>query len=95
MGYANRKLSARYPTDLGAWQALKKHYRESMRSRDLGSLFSRDKERAGKFTLTAGDLTLDYSKNHVTAATRKLLTRLAREAQVPAAIPDQVASRRR
>ena len=86
MDYAHRKLSARYPTDLGAWQALKKHYRESMRSTDLGSLFSRDKERARKFTLTAGDLTLDYSKNHVSATTRKLLVRLAREAQVPEAI---------
>jgi glucose-6-phosphate isomerase len=84
--YKHRKLSARYPTDLGAWQALKKHYRESMRSKDLGSLFSRDKERAARFTLTAGDLTLDYSKNHVNATTRKLLTRLAREAQVPEAI---------
>jgi hypothetical protein len=84
--YTHRKLSARYPTDLGAWQALKKHYRESMRSRDLGSLFSRDKDRAARFTLTAGDLTLDYSKNHVTATTRKLLARLAKEAQVPEAI---------
>ena len=86
MDFPHRKLSARYPTDLGAWQALKKHYRESMRTKELGSLFARDKERAVKFTLTAGNLTLDYSKNHVNATTRKLLVRLAREAQVPAAI---------
>jgi glucose-6-phosphate isomerase len=86
VGYSHRKLSARYPTDLAAWQALKKHYRESMRSKSVKSLFSRDKERARKFTLTAGDLTLDYSKNHLNATTRKLLVRLAREAEVPAAI---------
>ena len=36
--------------------------------------------------MTAGDLTLDYSKNHVNATTRKLLIRLAKEAQVPEAI---------
>jgi glucose-6-phosphate isomerase len=84
--YAHRKLSARYPTDLGAWQKLKNHYRESMRSKELGSLFARDKERAARFTLTAGDLTLDYSKNHVSATTCKLLVRLAKEAHLPAAI---------
>jgi len=84
--YAHRKLSARYPTDLAAWKVLKRYYRDSMRTSNLKSLFSRDRERARKFTLTAGDLTLDYSKNHVNATTRKLLVRLAKEAQVPAAI---------
>ncbi len=92
--YTDRKLSARYPTDLGAWQALKAHYRDSMRAKSLEALFSRDKERAGRFTLTAGDLTLDYSKNHVNATTRKLLVRLAREAQVPAAIEAMFAGER-
>ena len=86
MDYAHRKLSARYPTDLAAWKALQRHYRDSMRKKTLGALFSRDKGRAGRFTLTAGDLVLDYSKTHVGAMTRKLLVRLAREAQVPAAI---------
>ena len=76
MDYARRKLSARYPTDLGAWQALKTHYRDSMRTKSLQALFSRDRGRARRFTLTAGDLTLDYSKSHVNATTRKLLVRL-------------------
>jgi glucose-6-phosphate isomerase len=84
--YTHRKLSARYPTDLAAWKALQQHYRESMCKKTLGALFSRYKGRAGKFTLTAGDLLLDYSKNHLSATTRKLLVRLAKEAQVPAAI---------
>ena len=26
--YTDRKLTARYPTDLAAWKALSKHYRE-------------------------------------------------------------------
>jgi glucose-6-phosphate isomerase len=84
--YTHRKLSARYPTDLGAWRALTTHYRDSMRAKSLKALFSRDRERAIRFTLTAGNLTLDYSKNHVNATTQKLLVRLAKEAQVPEAI---------
>jgi len=92
--YVHRKLSARYPTDLGAWQALKMHYRDSMRAKSLKALFSRDRERATRFTLTAGDLTLDYSKNHVNATTRKLLAKLAKEAQVAAAIEAMFAGER-
>ncbi len=84
--YTNRKLTARYPTDLGAWVALKQHHKEDMRKKALGELFARDAGRAQRFTVTAGDLTLDYSKNHLNTTTRKLLARLAREANVPAAI---------
>ena len=84
--YTDRKLSARYPTDLKAWQALKAHYRESMRAASLKALFARDKGRAEGYSLQANDLLLDYSKNHVNATTRKLLIRLAKEAAVPAAI---------
>ena len=86
MEYTHRKLSTRYPTDLPAWKALKTHYSDTMRRKALRDLFARDKQRAGKFTLDAGDLSLDYSKTHVNATTRKLLVKLAREAQVPAAI---------
>ena len=84
--YTQRKLSARYPTDLPAWQALKIHYRDSMSSRTLRELFARDKKRAERFSLQACNLFLDYSKNHLNNTTRKLLCRLAKEAQVPAAI---------
>ena len=58
--YTTRKLSARYPTDLKAWQALKAHYAD-MRGKTLAELFSRDKKRADNFMLEAGKLTLDYS----------------------------------
>jgi glucose-6-phosphate isomerase len=83
--YTTRKLSTRYPTDLGAWQALKKHHAE-MRSRSLKDLFARDKKRVERLTCEAGNLVLDYSKNHVNATTARLLERLAKEADVPAAI---------
>ncbi len=84
--YTDRKLSARYPTDLPAWKKLAEHYRDDMRETHLRELFARDKKRASKFELRSGDLLLDYSKNHLTAATRKMLTQLARQADVPAAI---------
>lgn len=84
--YTDRKLSARYPTDLSAWQALKKHHRDFMRDKSLRELFARDKERPAKFSIEAGGLLLDYSKNHVNNTTHKLLNRLAKQADVPAAI---------
>ena len=86
MTYAERKLSARHPTDLGAWKQLRAHYTDTMRRRTLGELFARDKQRAQRFTLSAGDLTFDFSKNHVNATTKKQLVRLAKEAGVPQAI---------
>jgi len=57
-----------------------------MRSRELAQLFARDTTRAERFSLSAGNLTLDYSKNHVNSTTRKLFARLGKDAGVPAAI---------
>ncbi len=76
----------RFPTDLPAWQALKEHRRDAMRGRSLRDLFRRDRERASRCRLQSGDLHLDYSKNYLTATTHRLLSRLARDAGVPAAI---------
>ena len=84
--YLTRKLSARYPTDLPAWRKLSEHYRQAMRDKHLRDLFARDKKRATRLRLTANDLTLDYSKNHVNATTLKLFAQLAKQADVPAAI---------
>jgi len=84
--YIDRKLTARYPTDLPAWKNLAKHHREDMRDRTLRELFSRDKKRVERFGLEANDLFLDYSKNHLNSTTRKLLVQLAKQADVPAAI---------
>ena len=57
-----------------------------MREKTLRDLFSRDKKRAQTHRLAAAGLTLDYAKTHVNATTRKLFARLAKQADVPAAI---------
>ena len=84
--YTDRKLTARYPTDLPAWQDLKTHHRDSMSAKTLQELFASDTDRATQFSTQAGDLFLDYSKNHLDDKTRTLLCQLAQEAGVPAAI---------
>ena len=90
--YPPRKLSARHPADLPAWQALAAHRRD-MRKTTLAELFARDRRRFERFSAEAGDLFLDYSKNLVSATTRRLLLRLAREARVAAAIDAMFAGR--
>lgn len=86
-----RDLSAAYPTDLPSWQALQAHYRDDMQSKSLAELFRRNQQRFTGYSLEAGDLFLDYSKNFLNAKTRKLLTKLAAEAGVPAAIDSMFA----
>lgn len=85
---ARQDLSARYPTDLPAWRALKTHYRDDMKSSSLRTLFAEDSRRADEFSVVSGDLLLDYSKNHLTGTTRDLLLELAKEAGVAEAIED-------
>ncbi|MCA1809420.1 MAG: glucose-6-phosphate isomerase [Kiritimatiellia bacterium] len=58
------------------WLALEAHYRQSARLH-LRDLFAADPRRAEKFTVTAEDLLLDYSKNLVTEETMRLLHDLA------------------
>ena len=82
----DKKLSARYPTDLPAWQKLKAHYRDDMKKRRIADLFARDKKRPENFSLQSGDLYLDYSKNLLSAQTRKLLISLAKQTKVQDAI---------
>ena len=81
-----RTLSDAYPADLLSWQALQAHYDGEMRSKSLADLFTRNQQRFTGYSLDAGDLFLDYSKNFINAKTRKLLTKLATEAGLPAAI---------
>ena len=65
-------------TQRAAWKALETHY-EQVRNVSLRSMFSSDPERAARFSLDAAGLFLDYSKNRITAETRKLLLQLALE----------------
>ncbi len=58
------------------WRALEEHYRE-IRDLHLRELFAGDPSRADRFSLSAGDLFLDYSKNRITEETVRLLLALA------------------
>ncbi|SDH68482.1 glucose-6-phosphate isomerase [Roseospirillum parvum] len=65
-----------------AWEALKSHYTE-VRDLHMRDLFAADPERFRRFSLSVGDLMLDYSKNRITEETRNLLVTLAEERGVP------------
>jgi glucose-6-phosphate isomerase len=68
-------------TQSPAWQALARHH-ESMRDVHLRTLFADDPERFSSFSLSLGDLFVDFSKNRVTGETMKLLFALAEHAKV-------------
>lgn len=78
--------STKQPLDhhLPLWPELKAHQQNWQAS--LAELFQGDEQRAQTFSLSAGDLFLDYSKSHLTVKTRQLLTQLCEQAQLPAAI---------
>ncbi len=82
----NRDLTAEYPTDLPAWQFLATHYNKDMQVKQIDDLFRRNVLRFERYSLEAGDLFLDYSKNLLNAKTKRLLAKLVREAGVPEAV---------
>src|SRR5580692_13105834 len=65
-------------TALPALQALEKHS-AAIREVHLRELFAKDPGRAGRFSVEAEGLFLDYSKNRITAETISLLLDLARQ----------------
>jgi len=64
------------PQATTAWKALEQH-RLAMKSFNLREAFLDDSTRAEKFSVQAGDLYLDYSKNLITRETLGLLHNLA------------------
>ena len=64
------------PVDLGAWKALSEHH-DQMQDVSLRDLFAADSNRFDTFQLNAAGLFLDFSKNHITTETHKLLVSLA------------------
>ncbi len=62
---------------LPAWIDLERHFR-NIRHVHLRDMFADDPQRAARFTVAAGDLRLDYSKNRVSTVTMKLLLALLR-----------------
>ena len=68
-----------------AWKALEAHQRE-MRALHLRELFAGDPARAGRMTIEATGLVLDYSKNRITEKTLELLIALAEASALRARI---------
>lgn len=70
-----------------AWQALAQHQREiaPLHMRDL---FADDPQRFERFSLRAGPILLDFSKNRITEKTLSLLLDLARQAGLAQKIED-------
>ncbi len=69
-------------TQSPAWLALAQHQRE-LSPHLLRDLFASDPDRFSRFSLHAGPLFLDYSKNRITEETLTLLQRLAAQARLP------------
>src|SRR3989344_3568616 len=68
-------------TQLQSWKALQKHYKD-IKDLHLKNLFRDDLARAEKFSLQAGDLYLDYSKNRITDETLTLFQKLLEEVKL-------------
>jgi glucose-6-phosphate isomerase len=69
-------------TDSPAWRALAAHHTQ-MKDVHMRTLFAEDPTRFDHFSLTFGDVLVDYSKHRVTHDTMKLLFALAEQAKVP------------
>jgi glucose-6-phosphate isomerase len=73
------------PLKTPAWQALLAH-RDTLSGQRISSLWQADPKRGEKLTFSTAGIAVDLSKQRVTEETLRLLTQLARECDVPAAI---------
>ena len=64
-----------------AWTALRRHH-DQIAKTTLRELFAEDPDRGREFTMTVGDLYIDYSKHRITRETLSLLVDLARAAHL-------------
>jgi glucose-6-phosphate isomerase len=69
------------PAAYTAIEDLRAH-REAIDNPHLRELFAADPDRFARFSLTLGDLTLDYSKNRILPETMQLLVALAERAEI-------------
>ncbi|GHA60881.1 glucose-6-phosphate isomerase [Pontibacter akesuensis] len=81
------------PTGTNAWQKLQSHFNQ-VQSLHLRDMFAQDPERFQKFTFKLNDTLYDLSKNRITEETLQLLTELAKETGVPAAIESMFSGER-
>ena len=75
-------------TQSAAWRALSAHY-SAIEPVHMRQLFADNADRFDQFSIKAGSLLLDYSKNRITDETRHLLIALAEEADLSAYIERQ------
>ncbi|MFM9912433.1 MAG: glucose-6-phosphate isomerase [Methylophilaceae bacterium] len=68
-------------TQSATWQQLTEH-QKVISAQHMRDMFAADPERFDKFSLKFKDILLDYSKNRITPETMRLLTQLARDANV-------------
>jgi len=71
------------PVELAAWKDLAAHHDE-VKATSLRALFANDDQRFNSFQLNAAGIFLDYSKNHITADTCRMLVKLAEQCDVQA-----------
>ena len=69
------------PTVTNAWKQLLQHY-EDMNAVHMKLMFATDPDRFSKFSINAGELVFDYSKNIINEKTIQLLLYLAEECKV-------------
>lgn len=69
------------PTKTKSWKALEAHYNE-LKDVHMRELFKSDNGRFEKYSIKAGDILFDYSKNRINAKTLQLLMELAGECQL-------------
>ncbi len=72
-------------THSAIWQALQTH-RQTLSALHLRDLFAQDPQRFSRYSLQAGPLFLDYSKNLITDETLSLLVSLAQQRGLPKAV---------
>jgi glucose-6-phosphate isomerase len=73
------------PTTTTAWTQLREHF-EQMKHASLRDMFREDADRFNRYSLQAGDILFDFSKNLISAETMQLLFQLANECKVREAI---------
>lgn len=69
-------------TELTEWEALRAH-QKTIASTRMQDWFKNDTHRFNTFSLSVGDIFLDYSKNRVTTETLHLLSNLAKAQNLP------------
>ncbi|MBL0098945.1 MAG: glucose-6-phosphate isomerase [Saprospiraceae bacterium] len=73
------------PTTTSAWRKLIKHHK-SINSVKIKELFEKQDDRFETFSITTGNMLLDYSKNILTEESLSLLIKLAKECKLKDAI---------